>query len=79
MTKLNTSETDSADKGFVIKLSSYVFVGFVKVRGELFTSWGKGSPKVYSRRWDAENALAKIALSKGWHEGRTDYMRIEKV
>lgn len=60
-------------------LTNHVFRGFVKVRGQLFACWGRSDGRVYRYRSDAENAVQKIMLSKGWHEGITDYIRIEKV
>ena len=60
-------------------LTNHVFRGFVKVRGQLFACWGRSDGRVYRYRSDAESAVQKIMLSKGWHEGITDYIRIEKV
>ena len=72
------SQTTS-DERWSVMLTNHVLTGFVKVRGELFACWGRDNGKVYTRRLDAENAVQKIMLSKGWHEGFTDYIRIEKV
>lgn len=68
-----------AVENWSIMLTNHVFTGFVKIRGEIFACWGRSGGRMYRYRSDAENAVQKIMRSKGWHEGITDYIRIEKV
>lgn len=68
-----------AVENWSIMLTNHVFTGFVKIRGEIFACWGRSGGRMYRYRSDAENAVRKIMLSKGWHEGITNYIRIEKV